>query len=66
MNYIDKTLDKINGILLSSGCGLYPGNLKEIGFILATATMVGAIDSKVSEDALNWLTTNMGNDETEN
>lgn len=58
MNYIDKTLDRINSILLEKGCGLYQSDLNDIGYIVANAVMAGIIDTSVIEDTEQWIKDN--------
>lgn len=58
MNYIDKTLERINGVLLEQGCGLNQPELKDIGYIVANAIMAGIIDTSIIADTEQWLTNN--------
>jgi len=58
MNYIDKTIGRINGVLLEQGYGLSQSELKDIGYIVANAIMSGIIDTSIIEDTEQWLTNN--------
>lgn len=58
MNYVDTTLDRINGMLLDKGCGLTQDDLIDIGYVIATAIMSGIIDTTVIQDVEKWINLN--------
>ena len=57
MSYIDRTLDKINEILLDNGCGLYQPDLVDIGNIIADTIIASNIDSSLFGEAMDWINT---------
>lgn len=62
MDYIEKTLDKINEILLDNGCGLYKPDLVEIGNIIANTIIASTVDSTLKEEAIQWFKVHLGGD----
>lgn len=57
MSYIEKTLDKINELLLENGCGLYQPDLVKIGNIISDVIIGSNLDSSLAEEAVNWINT---------
>ena len=60
MTYIERTLDKINEVLLDNGCGLYQPDLISIGNIISHSIIAGNLDSSIVEEASNWIYTHQG------
>jgi hypothetical protein len=57
MSYIEKTLDRINEILLENGCGLYQPDLHDIGDILAEVIISANLQASLVDEASAWLNT---------
>lgn len=62
MNYVEQTIDRINGILLDKGCGLYEHELIDIGYIISNAIMAGRLDSSIVADAETWINKHSNNE----
>lgn len=59
MSKLSTTLDTINELLVSRGCGLYEPDLNEIGEIIAVM-LITHNTHILKEDAIQWLN-NRGN-----
>ena len=57
MTYIERTLDKINSILLENGCGLYQPDLIDIGNIISDVIIASNLDSSLTSEAVDWINT---------
>lgn len=55
MNYIEKTINRINCILIDKGCSLCQDDLTDIGHIISNAIMSGIIDTSVVSDVESWI-----------
>lgn len=57
MSYIEKTLDKINEILVENGCGLYQPDVVDIGNIISDVIIASNLDSSLASEAVDWINT---------